>query len=316
MQRSRRRVSGLLVGVVLISGIASIATLRIFRSAPSNVAAAPVRPSGGERAGVSALPGGVRLELRGAVYGTARRSRLLAVPTREVPGRRLPLLIDLHGRGSTPRFAAQQSELLPWVAAGEVLAVFPAGYQKSWNADGCCGSAAHHRVNDLGFLRGLARSLSTRADVDANRIAVLGFSNGGRMAIDVACSRDLDVAGMRLRAIVAVEAISIGRCVGGPRVSTLVTAGTRDPFVGYAEPTRNPNGGRLPSVQAEVAGWSHAEGCAKPRTVTTSFPQELLSCSAGQLTLLTLPGGRHRWPPAIDPLVQRFLRDALGIPVA
>lgn len=273
-----------------------------------------VRPVPADRTQVGPVPAGVDLQSAKMIYAGLQRTWLLASPKHEVAGQRLPLLMDLHGRESGPRFASQQSGLLSWVAAGQAIAVFPTGYEQSWNADGCCGMAARSHVNDLGFLRTLALRLAARPDVDASQLAVLGFSNGGRMALDLACSRYLSGGGLTLRAVVAVESINSSRCVRGPGIPTLVTAGTDDPFVGYDEPTHDPEGGRLPSAQQEISAWSSSEGCATPETYAGVFPRMTFNCGSGPLNLVTIPGGRHRWPPAINPTIDSFLRSTLAVP--
>ncbi|MCW2744287.1 MAG: polyhydroxybutyrate depolymerase [Mycobacterium sp.] len=279
---------------------------------PAEADSAATATTGPAGVAVPAGATGVRWTTGSLLIGGLTRTWLLATPERQGTGR-LPLLLVLHGRTVTPAFVAQQSGLLPLVAAGRAVAVYPAGWQRSWAAGPCCGPAAAAHVDDPAFLRALVRQLATRPDTDTRRLALIGFSNGGRMALGLACTRTL-AGTAQVRAVIAVEAIATSPCTAGPRAATLVVAGTHDPYVGYDRPSHGPAGTTLPSVQQEVDRWAAAQRCAATVGVPGTLPETRRTCATGPLTLVTVPGGDHTWPAALTPVVEQFLTAALPLP--
>lgn len=87
-----------------------------------------------------------------------------------------PLVVYLHGFGGDPRMwapAAGRAAQRGW------LAVAPAGSDRSWNADFCCGPALSKRVDDVAFLENVVAAVRARARVKS--VFGVGFSNGGFM---------------------------------------------------------------------------------------------------------------------------------------
>jgi len=96
-----------------------------------------------------------------------------------------PVIVVLSGIAASTDDEVTRDRLVPYVDAGLAELVYPAGYEQSWNAGGCCGGAAAAKVDDVAFLKALA------AQVDpghAHPIYVVGYSNGGRLAYRMACS--------------------------------------------------------------------------------------------------------------------------------
>ena len=77
----------------------------------------------------------------------------------------------------------------------EFIVVYPKGLNKHWN-DGRANTNAD--VDDIGFFKQLAKHLKNdlRLPVNASRIFVTGISNGGLMAIRVACEQPGWTAGV------------------------------------------------------------------------------------------------------------------------
>src|SRR4029078_12006842 len=86
----------------------------------------------------------------------------------------------LHGAGGSGK---QQQGLSGFSALADkekFLAIFPDGIDGYWNADDqCCGTAGKEKVDDVGFLKAIMAKLSAESCIDAKRIYVSGFSNGG-----------------------------------------------------------------------------------------------------------------------------------------
>ena len=167
---------------------------------------------------------GVRWTSGSMQVGDLRRAWWLATPE-HAEHRKLPLLMIMHGRGSTPAIEAARTGFLGVVAAGDAIAVYPAGYGGSWNAGRCCGKAYAANVDDLDFLHRLVTALQARPDVASNDLDLVGFSNGAKMAFDLVCS-----GAVVPRAMAVAEAVPTTDCSHAPAVPLVQVAGTADPL--------------------------------------------------------------------------------------
>ena len=110
------------------------------------------------------------------------------------PGDSSPLLQS--AAGTTPGFSGFAEQ----AARRGAIVVLPEGYQFSWNAGVCCGAAVTKQIDDLGFLQRLLSIIQHQFGDQTRPVYVVGFSNGGFMALRLAC------AGTRLAGIAIVEA--------------------------------------------------------------------------------------------------------------
>ncbi len=237
--------------------------------------------------------------------GGLDRGWWLAVP-QHAAAPTLPLLVVLHGHGAVPAGEAQRTGLLPFVAAGQAIAVYPAGYQKSWNAGRCCGAAHAAGVNDIAFLQRLITRLAGRADVDPAQVDLVGFSNGGKMAFDLTCS-----GAVHPHAIAIAEAVPTSDCSHSPPVPLVQVSGELDPIVPYRtiDPNLAPGGVPLEPVLSEVSHWAARNGCAPTPAVAVEPTRQISTwagCSA-PVVLLTYPTGVHMWQPSATPFLWSFL---------
>ncbi len=108
-------------------------------------------------------------------------------------GKRLPLLIFLHGAGGSANQAMRQTNLTGLSDHAGFIAAFPEGLGpeggQTWNAWGCCGYARDAKVDDVGYLAALIQRLKADLPVDQRRVYLVGFSNGGMLANRFALER-------------------------------------------------------------------------------------------------------------------------------
>ncbi|MHB1534059.1 MAG: CE1 family esterase [Acidimicrobiales bacterium] len=239
-------------------------------------------------------------------YLVTRPSATSAIP--------LPVLMVLHGVNVTPLFEEQRTNFTSVV--GAAILVYPAGYQESWNAGNCCAGAQAARVQDAIFLPAvLHQVLAAQPDADARRVYLAGYSNGGKMALLLACDDPGLFAGVGVYG--AVGAIA---CPGPPPASLVEVASTGDP-----ELTIGPGGtpqklGAFvePTVTGEVGAYRSADACQEPGTqavqgvlVSVTWSQ----CAGGDRVELALySGGSHTWPaggngtPSGEQVIWAFFR--------
>jgi polyhydroxybutyrate depolymerase len=114
--------------------------------------------------------------------------------------------------------------------------------QRYWNAtDGCC-APADSDVDDVAFLRAVIEDVKTQHPVDPARVFLVGFSNGGFMALRMACD-----ASEVVTAVVNIAGSTWAdpaRCGPGRPVSILHLHGTADAtihFEGSSAPAKSPS---------------------------------------------------------------------------
>jgi polyhydroxybutyrate depolymerase len=153
------------------------------------------------------------------------------------------------------------------------------GIQNSWNAGRCCGFSATHRVDDVGYVRGVIADITARdRALDADRIFAVGFSNGGMLAWQLACD---DI----VRAAVVVAGALTTSC--GRPVTVLHIHGSNDRTVPLA------------------GGWSAYCGTSFPDGRHPSLP-------SGSIYRLVVWHGSHAWPASATADTLTFLSDWSG----
>lgn len=98
----------------------------------------------------------------------------------------LPLLVALHGEGRDGEAMRRATGLADFAGRNGFVVAFPDGTGRlagslSWNAGDIDVYAAHKRVDDVGFLKAMVRDIQLRTAIDARRVYVVGFDNGGAM---------------------------------------------------------------------------------------------------------------------------------------
>jgi len=264
-------------------------------------------------AGVLALPST-------AASPTAERPYGLKVPAGYDGHHPVPLVVLLHGYGSSGEQQAGYFGLLDEADKAGFLLAYPDGTQdrvgrRFWNATDACCDFFHSGVDDVAYLDAVIGDVSARYDVDPARIYVVGHSNGAFMSHRYACDR----AG-RVAAIVTLAGMTWKdqtRCPAGSAVSVLHVHGRDDMTVSY-QGGATPEG-VYPGAVETVDDWAAKDGCRGALAVTgrkldldQAIPGDETDeatwsgCPSGvSVTLWTIEGGGHvpafnaNWAPAL-----------------
>lgn len=287
-------------GLCVALCFAALAVCALAVSAPG--VAALARAAAGPGAGAGAGAGGAcaRAPLSGGrtvslEVGGRLRSALVHVPAGLAAGRRVPLVLVLHGyRGSGPRMERYSGFSALADRYGFVVA-YPSSAGSFWN------SLAKRRLpDDLRFLSGLISGLGRDLCVDPLRVYAAGVSNGGGMAALAAC-RLSD----RIDALASVAGGYDGQppCRPGRPVSVLEIHGTADPVVPYFGLGGRPTRDGLPPF---VEGWRARDRCQGPplvrRLAVRTSDLRWTRCASGvAVEHIRIAGGRHQWPGAQPP---------------
>ncbi|MBB5393362.1 MULTISPECIES: PHB depolymerase family esterase [unclassified Herbaspirillum] len=227
-----------------------------------------------------------------------------------------PLIIALHGSGSSGSLLARNTGLTEIAEAAGYMVAYPNGTgltidARTWNSGGCCGYAQMHKVDDVAFIRALIDKLVSEGLADRSRVYVAGLSNGGMLAYRLAAEAPELFKGVAVvSAVLDVppETVKAG-------VPVLHIHGSDDPFipflggVGPKEATQVP---RL-SVAKTIDAWVKANG-ADPRPDINDIPDTAGDgTSVRQYTyhsksdpqavvLYEIKGGGHNWPGGTAPM--------------
>jgi polyhydroxybutyrate depolymerase len=241
----------------------------------------------------------------------------------------MPLLLVLHGGGGTAegmvRLTRGRFDAL--ADRDRFLAAYPQGVGRSWN-DGrhdLRSKATRENVDDVAFLRELIADLARRFSIDRRRVFVAGMSNGGMMAMRLACALPGELRGAAAVAA-SLSDDAAAACPATSAVSVVVVDGTADPIVPYG-------GGEVKvlwSGRGTVIGgartadlWAKTAGCRTP-PAETDLPAkvedgtrvrkiEYPGCSSGaRVVLFRVEGGGHAWPGGVPYLGERLIGKTSG----
>jgi len=154
---------------------------------------------------------------------------------RSDPSRAAPLIIAMHGFLGTSSNMRKKTRFDALAQRHGLIVAYPNGHRRRWND----GRNARGRTDDVSYLAGLIRALVADGRADPDRIFLSGHSNGGGMALRMACDRADLIAGI---AVVATKIPSAYRCDRGPAVPVIFFHGTADPIAPHEG---RPQGSRL-----------------------------------------------------------------------
>jgi polyhydroxybutyrate depolymerase len=116
------------------------------------------------------------------------------IPSDYTATTRYPLIVLLHGFGANGFVQSLYLGLDTRVDSGQYILVVPDGTEnlageRYWNATpACCAfSEAEKQVDDVAYIRGLIEEAAATYSIDPSRVGLIGHSNGGFMALRMAC---------------------------------------------------------------------------------------------------------------------------------
>jgi len=232
-----------------------------------------------------------------------QRTFLMSAPDDSADAPTLPILIVLHGGLGNGRQVADQTGLTNYVDKDKFIAAFPDGKDTHWN-DG--RSTTSSGLDDVAFLRELVTNIVQKSAGDPKRVFIAGISNGGMMALRMACdAADVVTA---IGAVAAnMPADLVDRCHPSRSVPVVLFNGTKDQIVPWSggpvatSKVFNTPGGDVVSSIDTFGLWSRLDGCGETSvdTVPGTHVNRHLSkgCRSGsEVMLYAIDGGGHNWP--------------------
>lgn len=231
-----------------------------------------------------------------------QRSYRLHVPKKLPPP--APLLLVLHGGGSTAAGMERWTRMSQLADEKGFLVAYPQGVGKNWNdgREDVNAQAFRDHIDDVGFLRAVVQDVSQNHPVDPHRVYATGASNGGFMAAR------LGIEASDLFAAVAPVIASVPKGLKPTHpMPILVIQGTDDPLVPYAGGDVTAFGtrrGRILGCQESIDLWCQANGCpptGEEESLPDLDPNDGCRVTRhrygdGRVTLYKVQGGGHAWP--------------------
>ena len=240
------------------------------------------------------------LAMCGSFFGSARADTFegrdfILVDGRADKSRPAALVVAMHGFLGTAQSMQQKTTFDAVANRHGFVVVYPSGVRRRWND----GRSARNRTDDVGFLSDLISDLVRRGIADADRVFLAGHSNGGGMAMRMACDRPDLVSGI---AVAATKVLTNYSCEDGDPVPAIFFHGTLDPI--------SPDGGRSGglgdalSSEASLSVWKARNRCTGPvRTQTfdrvdddTSIRSATYTNCRAKLRHILIEGHGHGWP--------------------
>ena len=238
----------------------------------------------------------------------------------------IPLLLVTHGYGVGGLAQALYFNLEPLVNEKQIMLVAPDGLLDNagkhyWNAVDTCCDFDHRGEDDVAYLTGLVDQIAARYPVDLKRVYVIGHSNGGAMALRLACD-----ASSKFTAVFELAGPFWSdpptQCHPGAPIALRVLQGTADTEVPYDGGSVGNLGGLFsPGAAAVSSFFAAANGCSA--TSDTSAPpldlevdlagaettvSRYTGCQPdGDVELWSMQGGTHL--PAFQPNFHEIVWD-------
>ncbi len=221
----------------------------------------------------------------------------------------MPLLIMFHGAGGDGSRAETTTGLTELAEIEGFVVAYPNGTaansvagELAWNAGSCCGLPRSGKVDDVAFVLAMIAELQTAYPINANRIYLAGYSNGGMMSYRLACEHGELFAGIA----VVSGALNYSPCEPAVAVPVLIVHGTDDltvPYDGGETNTRTAlRFGQFTNASVEYATsfWTENDDCDRDALVTGNPPittDVYPECAdETRVEVVTIDGGTHIWP--------------------
>lgn len=247
------------------------------------------------------------------IIGPEARPARLFVPLSYTPSRAYPLVLMLHGYQVDGDAQDLVLGLRERVESMGFALLIPEGTpdlkgKQFWNAWEECCNFDRLGVDDVGYLSALVEEAAREIHVDAERVSIVGHSNGAFMAFRLACDRpDLF---RRVASVAGSMPVDASQCEAREPVSILHIHGSLDLVVPY-----NDNRGGVPGeghgivsagARDTVARWRESNGCPEaPDQVelldlmsnvggAETTASSWTSCSSGEsVHFFDIAGGDH-----------------------
>jgi polyhydroxybutyrate depolymerase len=243
------------------------------------------------------------------IHGGKKREFHVHIPASYDGTKPVPLVIVLHGGGGVAEQVEKLTKFSGLADREGFIAAYPQGFNHQWNdgREAAQGRAGRMKIDDAGFMLKMIKEIKTRYRVNPNRIYACGISNGGFMAMRLACELSDSLAAVAVVCAGMTPYLARNRRPAS-MISILIMNGTDDPLVpyngGYVSIGRLKRGQVL-STEDTVKFWRGYNGCMSAPFISginpdttdgTEIEKYDYNCPATEVVLYKVLGGGHTWP--------------------
>ncbi|WP_295646554.1 PHB depolymerase family esterase [uncultured Corynebacterium sp.] len=220
------------------------------------------------------------------------RNAIVAMPVGVARKHKLPVLVAFHANTQSAASFEHGASLEASAARLNAIIVYPQGVGRAWEGP---TYARTRRGEDVQFVKQVLQRVSRDHAVDWNRIYTTGFSNGGAMALNMACQAPDLVAGA-VGVTGAYYKPEFSRCKSG-RVATMMIHQAGDQHMKIDGGSRN--GMEYYSQAGMLRELGKRAGC-RPSQLRQSHPArgvtvyQYSGCRT-ETKAIRVAGGWHRW---------------------
>ena len=218
-----------------------------------------------------------------------------------------PVLFALHGYGSSAEIHKSYTHYEELAEENRFIVIYPQGYKlesfsinssSHWNV-GAWTAASN--INDVDFIDTIIGFLSTKEQINKNRIYSSGMSNGGFMSYHLACNLSAKIAAIA-SVTGSMSRETLANCSPNHPTAILQIHGLQDlvvPYVGMGDLGMEP-------IEDVLNYWSNINQCNPERlfAVVDYFNEKgsidfinYESCSNDvEIKLIRIPSMGHTWP--------------------
>lgn len=244
--------------------------------------------------------------------GVQRLFRLY-IPTAYNPANPVPLILNLHGYTSNAAQQESYGDFRKIADTAHFIIVHAQGLPTSGSSLGWTNFYPVTTPNtDLQFLSNLIDTISSRYNINSNRVYSTGMSNGGFMTYDLACFLSTKIAAIA-SVTGSMTSTHFSACNPQHPMPVMVIHGTGDLVVRYDGTAGTLNGvptGPCTPVQTMIDYWVNYNNCNSTPTFT-AVPNSSTTdnCTAEHYVYnggddgstvehYKIIGGGHSWPGA------------------
>lgn len=236
---------------------------------------------------LSIMPGTARAE-ESEYVDAGRGDVRVVLPSNRDPEEPLPLILLLHSFAYSGEIQEAYFRFADQVDEQRFILCLPDGNrnltgQRFWNATPACCDIFNQNPDDSTYLVNLVDLLQKTYAIDAERLHIVGHSNGGFMAHRMICEHDGMFAGIATLAAATFE--DPGACVLETPVHVLQVHGTLDVVINYGGGCL-PNG-CYPSAEETQVMVAEDNQCGR-RSDPTPDPIDLVPVLSGAETEITV----------------------------
>ena len=164
-------------------------------------------------------------------------SRSYTVVMPKVPHKSAPLLLIFHGSNQTGdklrAFSGNVFDEL--VQEHGFVVVYPDGYKGHWNDARISSNFPTRKAgtDDVAFTKALISEIIAKYDIDAKKVYIAGYSNGGQMVIRLIHEWPYQFAGAVIISATQPDAANFQAVLRETSLPILLIHGTSDPIVPY-----------------------------------------------------------------------------------